>query len=461
MSDHLRQSEVSAEHLEASADALTELARVVSSQMAPQKGDSPLFVDLVHYEHGHFLGPILRGFSILPSVGGYVALSEPPLTDGISGEFVHEVLSDWADREEVEGLLSGRASVLVSPRGATEDLPFTWATVAAWPVVDQVREVLESLSTLLARQSVSPAALAASGNELPARLQAIQAEMVEVKTGLVDSVKRSGWRIAAQELRLRSEAAGHQLRVRYRPTVFNAEALAQRAPFWREAYNRLAPVRKAVDRTASALARAPYIDGPGSTDMLRTLNDQFEHLSVRQFLAHAVRDSFVCGNGVMDLSGVSARGIRLLPPESLVSVHGEVATIRSEGRVEEIKPVLHLPGGRQMGSELGISYLEPFIKACVDRDTFLSTLLASELILASGTSSQDMRDWADRIKPYAQGQLRQISLRTEEILGQATQPFRDAAPDTYFEGQERMKPSVGRMVLVESLDEVVPYGTGQ
>lgn len=460
MNEHMRQSEVSAEHLEASARTLTELARVVSSKMAPQKGNSPLFVDLVHYEHGYFLSPSLGGFAMLPSAGGYVELPEPISTEEFPEEFAYEVLSPWAEREEVEGLRSCRASALVNPRAATEDLPFTWATVAAQPVVDQVRGVLESLSTLLARQSASPASLAALGNELPARLQAIQAEIAEVKTVLVDSVNRSGWRAAAQELRMRSEAAGHPLRVRYRPTVFDVEALAQRAPFWREVYNRLSPVRKAVDRTASALARAMYVDGPGSTDMLRMVNDHFEHFGMRQFLAHAVRDSFVCGNGVVDLSGVSASDIRLIPPESLISVHGKVATIHSEGRVEEIKPVLHLPGGRQVGSELGISFLEPFVMICAERDTFLSTLLTSELIVASRTANEGLRSWAARFKPYAQEQLKQITARTEVVLGKATQQFVDAAPGTYFEGQERMKPSAGRLALVDTLDGVTPYGRG-
>lgn len=454
MDKDLRRSEVSAEHLQASADALTELARVLSSPMASKLGVAPLFVDLVHYEHGYFLSPVLRGFSMLPSAGGHVELPEPPSSDDVPEGFAYEVLADWAEREEIKSLFSSRASALVNPRGATNELPFTWATVAGHPVVEQVRSVLESVASLLARQAVSRDVLQDTGNALPAQLQSIEAELVRVTTGVADSVTRSGWRAAAQELRLRSERSGRPLRVRYRSTVFDAAALAERAPLLREAYNRLTPVREAVDRTASGVARSMYISGDSSTDLLRTLNDQFEHLGMRQFLAHAVRDSFVCGNGVIMLGGA----IRLVPPDELVAVRGEIATVRAPAGVEQIEPVLHLPGGRQVGSELGVSFLEPFVMTCANRDTFLSVLLTAEVVLASRAANNEARSWAAGMKPYAQERLRDLSARTREVLGHATEQFVDAVSGTYFEGQERMTPSAGRMALVESLDEVVPYG---
>ncbi len=458
LEDDLRPSEVSTEHLQASADALTELARVVSSPMAATSEVAPLFVDLVHYEHGYFLSPVLRGFSMLSSAGGHVELPEPPSHGDDPEGFAFEVLANWAEREEIEGLFSRRANALVNPRGATDELPFTWATVAGHPVADQVREVLESLASLLARQTVTRDLLADAGSALPAQLQSIEADMARVTTGVKDSVVRSGWRAAAQELRLRSEKSGRPLRVRYRSTVFDAAELRERAPLLREAYNRLPPVRKAVDRTASAMARAMYIGGDVPAELLQSLNDQFEHFGMRQFLAHTIRDSFVCGNGVLVLDDVLSGSIRLLPPDVLVEVSGEVATIQSTGQLEQVKPVLHLQGGRQVGSDLGMSFLEPFVITCANRDTFLSVLLTSEVILASGTLDDEARSWASQMKPYAEAQLQQISDKTLEVLGHATDQFVDAAEGTYFEGQERMTPSAGRMTLVESFDDVVSNG---
>lgn len=459
MNDDVNRLELSAEHLQASADALTDLAREVSTPVSSAPGKGPLFVDLVHYEHGYFLSPLLRGFSMLPSTGRDVLLPVLPAVEGVSDEFAYEVLSDWATNGEIEHVLSPRAHALLNPRGATNELPFTWATVAGHPVTKQVREVLEALASLLARQALSHEELADAGATLPAHVQSIEADMARVTTGMVDSVTRSGWRAAARELRHRSVSSGRPFRVRYRSTAFDAAALAQRAPLLREAYNRLTPVREAVDRTASGMARSMYLTGKGPTDVLRTLNDQFEHLGMRQFLAHAVRDAFVCGNGVMVMADVVGGGTRLVAPDDLLAVRGEVATVRDMNGDQDVGPVMHLRGGRQVGSELGVSFLEPFVVTCAHRDTFLSVLLSAELMLASGSAPTEARSWATAMRPYAQERLRDLEAGVRRVLGQATQQFVDAASGTYFEGQELMTPSAGRVALVESLDETVARGS--
>jgi DNA-binding NarL/FixJ family response regulator len=163
---------------------------------------------------------------------------------------------------------------------------------------------------------------------------------------------------------------------------------------------------------------------------------------------------------VMVMADVPSGDIRLVLPEDLVSVRGEVATVRADGERAEVAPVLHLRAGGQVGSELGVSFLEPFVVTCANRDTFLSSLLTSELILASRTTNDELLSWANEIKPYAMQQLRALEERTRAVLGRVTEGFVDAAPGTYFEGQERMTPSAGRIALVENLDHVLPYGHG-
>lgn len=372
MNGEERLVEVSPEHLRASRDALTELASVMTSPDKKGHQGSPLFVDLVHFEHGHFLSPALRGFPILPYAGGQVEVPKPPMHHATPREVAYRWLAEWAEPEEVDNLFSGRASALLTPFSATEELPFTWATVAGQPVAAQIRDVLVSLTSLLARHAVTPEKLRDTESSLPALLQNANSEISDQETGMADLVARSGWRAAAQELRIRSEQTGRPLRVRYRQTLFDAASLALRAPLLRRAYNSLAPVREAVDRTSAAISRSLHISGDGPSEALGTINDQFEHLGMRQFLAHVVRDSFVCGNGVMVFPGIASGTIRLIPPEQLISVQGDVATIMNGDREERIHRIMHLRGGRQLGSDLGVGMLEPFIRTCADRDIFLS-----------------------------------------------------------------------------------------
>jgi hypothetical protein len=456
--DDPRWSEVSAEYLQASAEALTELAAAVSSPDDDLRAGSPLYVDVVHFDHRYFLSPVLRGFSLLRSAGGEVAIAAIPVPTEQSLDFAQELLADWARPDEVEQLFAGRAGALMSPVLATRELPFTWAVAAGRPVAEQMREVLEALTSLVARQGLSRTLMAENPDDLPARIHTVEAELEEETSGVADSTTRSGWRTAAAELQLRARRTGRPLRVRYRPTVFDATELAERAPLLRETYNRLQPVRDAVDRIASGISRSMRVAGDGPADVLRTVNDQMENQGVRQFLAHTLRDAHVCGNGTLVLADMMSGAHRLIQPETLISVDGEVAVVKTGDGPTAVSPVLHMTGVRQLGSSLGISLLEPFIMTCVQRDTFLSSMLTAELILASPVAGEQ-RLWAERMRPYCREQLHALDRRMRDMLGTVTEQFVDAAPGTYFEGRELMRPAAGRVTIVDRLDEVAPYGT--
>ena len=72
---------VTAEHVKASAAALTELARLVTADSGARDA-RPLHVRLSHFEHGGVLSLQLFGFPLLPATGQSVTVPVPPGNGG-------------------------------------------------------------------------------------------------------------------------------------------------------------------------------------------------------------------------------------------------------------------------------------------------------------------------------------------------------------------------------------------
>src|SRR5260370_36494979 len=121
---------VTAEHVKASAAALTELARLVTADSGARDA-RPLHVRLSHFEHGGVLSLQLFGFPVLPATGQSVTVPVPP---------------GMEERPPAAGLRP--------PEEASAQAPTIYAVVANHPVPVQIEHALAWLASLVARQEV-------------------------------------------------------------------------------------------------------------------------------------------------------------------------------------------------------------------------------------------------------------------------------------------------------------------
>jgi hypothetical protein len=121
---------VTAAHMEASAAALTELARLVTADTRA-RGTRPLHVRLSHFEHGGVLSLQLFGFPVLPAAGHSVTIPTPP---------------GMEERPPAAGLRP--------PEEASAQAPMIYAVVANHSVPVQIEHTLAALAALVARQEL-------------------------------------------------------------------------------------------------------------------------------------------------------------------------------------------------------------------------------------------------------------------------------------------------------------------
>lgn len=191
-------------------------------------------------------------------------------------------------------------------------------------------------------------------------------------------------------LRDRSQAAGRPLTVHYDPVLFDAGALRVRAPVLRRVYNEMPQVQREIDKVATLLSRTLMLVGAGSqraSAVARQALDVGEH---RTFLAHVVRDAFVCGNGYLSFGAVPGDDMHLLRPELTTLVAEDVAVVVHGDREVRHEPVMHVRGAEQVGSTYGVSVLEPFVQLLHEKELYQVTITRQE---AGGEEAHPLVRW--------------------------------------------------------------------
>lgn len=405
-------------HVRASAEALSQLADIMSS---PAPGADPFYAKIGLYEHGGFLSPVLYGV-VLYIATGVEEVGGPP--DPVLGS-------------------EAPAHTLFLPTETDPDHPFTYAVVANHPVEAQLRHTLATFARLLARQELVSGLDAdrfANLDQLAALSDAESDRFVS------DLIRAEGWQAAARAIRDRAEAAGLPLRVSFTGELFDRDQLAARAPLLRRIYNQNSAVREAIDKVTATLSQGLTVVGGGKQSFGAFARDYLDLGLIRTYLAHLARDAFVCGNGYLSFGTVPAQDLRLLPPEN-VSVVGEgVLLEKRDGAEIRHDRILHVPGSKQQHSPYGISILEPFVGLQAQHD-LLTRAASLPAAWSEGGAPQEMVDAAKPTADLAARTLRAIEDQTGRMFG-AAQLLRAAVPpDMYFPIAIEMRPAAQRIAI--------------
>jgi hypothetical protein len=399
--------QVTREHLDASADALEQLCKLATA--APLQSHDPMIeVRIGHYDHGAFLTLQLDGFALL-------------------------------DTTE-----DGR----LQPVG--DGGPVLYAVVVNRSVDSQISQTLRFLGSLVARQEITQN-LSAAGGDISQIDRRVTEVDDQVAAALAEQLRTEHWLEAAKAVGQRARASRFGLNVRFENPLLDGAALRRRMPVLRHVYNSMEPLRTSVDRVTSAMSRAMYLEG-GNMPVaeLAAFRDLLDLDQLRRYLAHQLRDAFVCGNGYLAM-GARQPALRLLAPES-VEVRGPDAfAILSDGETTGLpveEHVLHLQGAHQMKSDYGVSLLEPFVILLGQREIFDRAIEDAERF--SPSSERDT--WLTKNRQLRERLIRDQSHRVEVLLGSATTKFPPPSPNTYFPGLEEMQPAVSSLRFYDQPD---------
>jgi len=414
-----RYGRATADHVQGSVAALRELVGLVSAVPEPADGRA-LYVRLSHFDHGAFLSNQLFSVTVFPVSGRTVRLPRDP----VQGSFPPAML------------LGGGGA------GTVEE-PLVLAVIPNHTVEIQIEVVLTALATLLARQSL---VLKLRGGDIAGLDTKAQEVDARAELAVQDAMRTRGWRAAAVALRDRSRAAGRPLSVRYDPVLFDAGALRVRAPVLRRVYNEMPQVRGEIDKVATLLSRTLMLVGAGSQQasaIARQVLDVGEH---RTFLAHVVRDAFVCGNGYLSYGTVPGDDMRLLRPEFTTLVAEDVAMVMHGNREVRHEPVMHVRGAEQVGSTYGVSVLEPFVQLLNEKEQFQGAITGQEAWRRGGAPA-DVLERGEGSVGLANRMLPVLEERAAALFG-GTTGIRTAVPgDLYFPGQVRMEPAAEGLTM--------------
>jgi hypothetical protein len=389
--------QVTQEHLDASGDALEELCKLATA-VAVQSHDPVIEVRIGHYDHGAFLTLQLDGFALL-------------------------------DATE-----DGR----LQPVG--EGTPVLYAVVVNRSIDNQISQTLRFLGSLVARQEITRNISAAGGDisQIDRRVAEVDDQ---VAAALAEQLRTEHWREAAKSVVQRARASGFGLNVRFENPLLRGDALRRRMPVLRHVYNSMEPLRTSVDRVTSAMSRAMYIEG-GNMPVaeLAAFRDLLDLDQMRRYVAHLLRDAFVCGNGYLAM-GARRPALRLLAPESVEVLGPDAFAILSDSETAGVpvkEHVLHLRGAHQVGSEYGVSLLEPFVVLLAQREVFDRAIGDAERF----SPSNERDSWLAKNRQLRERLIRDQAHRVEVLLGAATTRFAPPSPDLYFPGLEEMHPAV-------------------
>lgn len=403
-----------------------------------------LRVGVGHYEQPGFLNPKLYGFWVLPVIDGEGTEREIPGLDELGVDWAAEQMRDWLDADELSDLLMAGGTVLQAPNESSGSTPSIWVCVLNAALETQVESTLTALAMLLERQQMTRDFAGGDLRALPK-----EAERVDAKTTKLvgEEIRNNGWRSACHAIRARAASSGVSLHVEYKTPMMSVSEIRTRVPMARHVYNTLPGVRTNIDKTVNVLTQNWSISGPAPEFLLREVRDAFDLSGMAVLLAQAVRDGFVCGNGVLSLASVPLKNPWLIRPEDVLELSDESVMMRRGLANERIAPVLPIKGGSQIGSSLGISLLEPFMITAANRDIYLRTLLSAKIMQVNPNAREQVGDWPERATALAEQQLRVIEKSVEDIFNPAV--LRMPSPHTalYNPGAELMSPAATRITL--------------
>jgi hypothetical protein len=253
---------------------------------------------------------------------------------------------------------------------------------------------------------------------------------------------RGGWSEAARSLAARARHEGVRPNVRYQQDPFpDRELLARRMDALRHTYNTLAQCREFVDKTVSLIGgRDPRISVPGAADSVRVLLERrLTETGFRQYMNQTIRDAEVLGNGYLVLPSSIEQGPYALRPEDVeIQADGGYAVLEAGGRREIDGNVTHATGVEQFGSPYGFSVLEAFLPEWVSRRTMSQMREDVAGLLTQHGDLQGRRGELEGILELTRRQLQASDERIAKLLWYPREWLPDAAAGLYLPGQEQM-----------------------
>jgi hypothetical protein len=408
--------EATATHVSASLRALNELASLVSTSAS--EGSTGQHVRLSLFDHGSCLNHLLFGFAVHAGTGRTLTPPTVPLLPP----------------PDAEHLVQGAA--------ATADRPLIYAVIANHPVEIQIQHTIAFLARLVARRTITPSGLSGVISEVDSVASQIDAE---ADNEVADLLRAEGWRAAARAVRVRAEASGRALVVSSSAALFTEAQVKLQIPIVRRVYNESEQIRGAIDILATMMSQGMIMVGGGSAEIAGFARDRLDLGLNRTFMAHVIRDAYVCGNGYLVLGPVPDEDMRLLLPESV--------TIRDDGCYEEAtttgiivhrkKYILHVKGASQADSRYGVSLLEPFVMLQAQRE-IAESVIQRAIAWDNDAVPTAERQYAESMRPLGDRILAQTKVDTDAILGPvlATNSLQVDVPDPlFFNGFEDLQPA--------------------
>lgn len=418
--------DVTGAHLAASLSALEELASLVSTQTSPSRSGQHVRLSL--FDHEGFLNQLLFGFAVHLSLDRVITPPAAPL------------------------LPPPRPGHAVQGPATSPDLPLLYAVVANHPVEVQIQHTLAFLARLISRRAITNVSVSTSIDNIDRRGSELDAEADQE---MANAQRADGWRAAAAALRVRAQASGEPLLVSVGRTLLTPEQIKLQVPIVRRVYNESDSVRRAVNILVTLMSQGMAMAGGGNAEIAGFIRDHLDLGLNRTFMAHVVRDAYVCGNGYLVYGPVPDEDMRLLPPE--------VVTVLDDGNYEEETPggpiihrakhVMHVKGATQAHSRYGVSLLEPLVALQAHReiaDEIISQAIASD----DDRFPPDWRQYTVRRKPLGERIAAQVERDTEAILGPslATNSLGVVVPeDLYFRGFEVLAPAAQGIAIAGPL----------
>lgn len=407
--------EATRSHLLASTKALSELASIISTSPALANEDGQ-FVRIGLFDHGSCLNHLVFGFTIQLGLGRTVQRPAAPLMPA-----------------------PPPAHVVQSPI-STEDNPLLYAVVANHPVDVQIQHTISSLARLVGRRAITSGL---SGDSVT-NVDVIGGQIdAKADREVADLIRLQGWRAAAQAVKVRAEASRSPLVVHATSPLMTHDQITRQLPIVRRIYNESPDVRGAIDRLATQLSQGMNSMGGMNAETAGFVRDFLDLGLSRTYLAHLVRDAYVCGNGYLLHGPVPDEDIRLLRPET-VSIRDDGAYLETtKSGILVHRKVMHMTGAMQANSPFGISLLEPFVSLQLQRE------IAEEILARDAAWNIDDVPYVVRQKqharvPFANRVLAKYVESTREILGPilGDNMLKIAIPKgLYFRGFTNMSPS--------------------
>jgi hypothetical protein len=393
------------EHIEAATSALKSIAALAS--YPDESGQrSKRRVRVGHIDHGAFLNLSLRSIAML------------------------EV--------DKQGLLldaAGSGEVVV-------------AMVVNQPISLQITTLLEFLGAYLARQDLT-SEMRSGGRDIgDVDALALSAD-AHAAQQVQDDLRSGSWEQAARRLADRARNDGFSLEIRFAEPLLEKHELDVRVPLLRRVYNTQSTVREAVDRVAG-ISLSLHLEGDDlPPDIFRRMEAQLDLGSMKRFSAHLLRDAFVCGNGYLAFGTGEQSPMRLLLPEFVRHVGKDRYEVRDNAATEYMPvegQVLHLPGAKQVGSDYGLSLLEPFLQISATNETMEGVVQDAALLQPPPGRVEEASAWLKQVIELRERTFSDSAERIVTLLGGSTRSFVDPlAEDLYFPGLQQMADAAERL----------------